>query len=179
MNWVSEKLPTRKEALVFLKEHDCSAKVINHCTAVAGLALKTAIVIQGRGIPVDSHLVEIGALLHDIGRSKTHNIDHAIIGARIAKQAALPESIISIIKRHVGAGITPDEAKKLGWKKDIYMPITLEEKIVTYADNLIEKSKPAPVEIIIEKLIKEEKIEAANRVKKLDEEINNLIGIKT
>ena len=57
--------------------------------------------------------------------------------------------------------------------------ITLEEKIVTYADNLIEKSKLASIEITIKKLIKEKKIEASNRVKKLDEEINNLIGIKT
>ena len=176
---MSEKLPSRQEALALLKKHDCSTQIIKHCMAVAELALKTAIIIQGRGIPVDVHLVEISALLHDIGRSKTHNVDHAIIGARIAKHSGLPESIISIIKRHVGAGITPDEAKKFGWKKDVYIPIALEEKIVAYADNLIEKSKLASIEVTIEKLIKEKKIEAANRVRKLDDEINNLIGIKS
>ena len=176
---MSEKLPSRQEALTLLNSHDCSTHIIKHSIAVAELALKTANIIQSRGIPVDVHLVEIGALLHDIGRSKTHNVDHAIIGAKIAQHLGLPESIISIIKRHVGAGITPNEAKKFGWKKDIYIPITLEEKIVTYADNLIEKSKLASIEITIKKLFKEKKFEAANRVRKLDEEINNLIGIKT
>ena len=173
---MNEKLPSRTEALAFLVEFGCSIQVIDHCKAVTDLALKTAHVIQGKGIPVNISIVEIGSLLHDIGRSKTHKVDHAIIGAEIAKQVGLPESIISVIKRHVGGGITSSEAKKLGWVDDIYMPLTLEEKIVTYADNLIKKSKIVPVEITIEKLIKEKKLEAAKRVLKLDEEINKLTG---
>jgi uncharacterized protein (TIGR00295 family) len=111
-----------------------------------------------------------------VGRSKTHTVDHAVVGAKIAKQAGLPESIISIIKRHVGGGITQNEAKKLGWKNDVYMPLTLEEKIVSYADKLIEKSKLVSIENTIEKLIKEKKIMASTRVRDLYEEINTLTG---
>jgi len=174
---VSEKLPSRTKAITFLTEFGCSIQVIDHCKAVSDLAVKTAQIIQDSGITMNIPLVEIGGLLHDIGRSKTHKVDHAIIGAKIAKQAGLPESIISIIKRHVGGGITSSEAKKLGWIDDIYVPLTLEEKIVTYADNLIKKSKIVPVEITIEKLNKEQKFEAAERVRKLDEEINKLVGV--
>jgi len=173
---VSKNLPSRKEALVFLKEIGCSQEVINHCTAVANLALITAKTIQDKGIIVDIHLVEVGAILHDVGRSVTHTVDHAVEGAKIAKKADLPESIISIIKRHVGGGITQNETLKLGWKNDIYIPLTNEEKIVSYADKLIEKSKIAPIENTIEKLIKEKKIEASKRVRILYNEIKTLLG---
>lgn len=172
---MSEKLPSREEALIFLEKVGCSEEVINHCKAVAITALETAKKIQSKGISINVQLVEIGALLHDIGRSKTHSVDHAIIGAYIVKKAGFPNSIISIIKRHVGAGITATEAKKFGWKNDIYVPLTLEEKIVSYADKLIEKSKIAPIENTINGLIRENKIEAAKRVQILYEEIHNLI----
>jgi uncharacterized protein len=125
---------------------------------------------------VDFELVEIGAFLHDIGRSKTHTVHHAVVGAEIAKSAGLPELVVSIIKRHVGGGIAASEAEKLGWPKDVYVPVTLEEKIVSYADKLIEGSNRVPVEITIEKLVKEQKHEAAERVRKLHEEIAELIG---
>lgn len=173
---MSENLPSRKEALVFLKEVGCSQEVINHCIAVANLALTTAKTIQDRGFDVDIYLVEVGAILHDVGRSITHAVDHAVVGAKIAKKAGLPESIISIIKRHVGGGITQNEARNLGWVNDVYIPITYEEKIVAYADKLIEKSKIAPIENTIEKLLKEKKIEASERVRILSNEIKTLLG---
>lgn len=172
---MSEKLLSRKEAIIFLTKIGCSKEIINHCKAVAQIAIKTAKQIQAKGTKVDIQLVEIGAMLHDIGRSKTHSVDHAIIGAEIAKNAGLPESIISIIKRHVGGGISQNESKKLGWEKDLYMPVTIEEKIVCYADKLIEKSKIAPIENTINKLVEENKIDAANRVRELYEEINALM----
>jgi uncharacterized protein len=99
-----------------------------------------------------------------------------VVGAEIAEAAGLPDSVVSIIKRHVGGGITPREAAKLGWPKDVYVPITLEEKIVSYADKLIENSKRVPIDVIIEKLSGELKYDAAERVRKLYEEITGLIG---
>lgn len=173
---MSEKLPSREQALQLLREHQCSAEVVNHCKAVAKLALETANVLKERGLKIDSELVEVGALLHDIGRSKTHRVHHAVVGAKIAKSAGLPDSVGSIIKRHVGGGITASEAKKLGWPEDVYVPITLEEKIVSYADKLVENAKRVPIEITIEKLSKELKPDAAERVRKLYEEITNFIG---
>ena len=161
-----------------LHESQCSQKVINHCEAVTELALETASILSERGFKIDFALVEVGALLHDIGRSKTHTVHHAIVGAEIVKSAGLPESVVSIVKRHVGGGITTTEAEKLGWPTDIYVPMTLEEKVVSYADKLIENSKLASIEVTIEKLSDEMKYEAADGVRKLYEEITSLIGDK-
>jgi len=173
---VSEELPSREQALQLLFENGCSAKVINHCKAVTKLALETANILKGKGLKINSKLVEAGALLHDIGRSKTHTVNHAVVGAEIAEATGLPDSVVSIIKRHVGGGITPREAEKLGWPKDVYVPLTLEEKIVSYADKLIENSKRAPIDITIEKLDGELKHEAAERVRKIYVEITGLMG---
>jgi uncharacterized protein len=173
---VSKKLPSGEQALKLLHESQCSVKVIKHCRAVTKLALEIAEACRQKGLNVDLELVEVGALLHDVGRSKTHTVNHAVVGAEIAKSAGLPESVISIIKRHVGGGISVSEAEKLGWPKDVYVPITLEEKIVSYADKLIEGSKRVPIEITIKKLSKELKGDSAERVRKLHEEITGLVG---
>jgi uncharacterized protein (TIGR00295 family) len=120
-------------------------------------------------------LVQAGALLHDIGRSKSHNLDHGVVGAQIVQSEGLPESLVKIIRRHVGGGITQKEAESFGWPKDVYMPQTLEEKIVSYADKLIDNGKRVPIDREIEKLSAGHK-EAAERVRKLHEEITHLIG---
>lgn len=176
---MSEKLPSREQAVQLLGKSHCSVKVIKHCKAVARLALETANALKEKGLQVDSELVEIGALLHDIGRSRTHTVNHAVVGAEIARSAGLPESVISIIKRHVGGGITVSEAEKLGWPKDVYVPITLEEKIVSYADKLIQDCKRVPVEVTIKELSKELKPKAVERVRELHEEIMALMGDKS
>jgi uncharacterized protein len=175
---VSSLLPSREQAIELLRKNNCPPQVIRHCVAVAELAVETAKKLQEKGYTIDVELVEAGALLHDLGRSKTHTVDHAIVGAQIAQSIGLPDLVIRIIKRHVGAGITPKEAKELGWPKDIYTPQALEEKVVSYADKLINHSKRIPVEVEIELLQKENKCEAAERVRKLHEEITCLLGKK-
>ena len=174
---MSETLPSRERALKLLVENGCSINVVNHCQAVARLALETAEILNKKGLKVDLELVEIGALLHDIGRSRTHTVNHAIEGAEIARQSGLPRPVVSIIKRHVGGGITANEARALGWPTDdVYVPLTLEEKVVSYADKLIEKGKRVSVELAIDQLCRESKPEAAERVRKLHEEITALLG---
>ena len=172
---MNEKLPSREQALKLLKSR-CSRKVVNHCKAVTELALETARILIQKGLKIDYNLVEIGAILHDIGRSKTHKVSHALVGSEIAKELGLPNSVLSIIKRHVGGGITANEAEVLCWPKDVYMPITIEEKIVSFADKLIENAKRTSIETTIEKLEKETKHEAAERVRELYKEIRSLIG---
>lgn len=176
---MSNRLPSREQAIELLRKNNCPPKVISHSEAVAKLALETASKIEKKGQKIDLNLVEAGALLHDLGRSKTHTVDHAIIGAKLAESAGLPESVVRIIKRHVGGGITAEEAEKFGWPKDVYVPLTLEEKIVSYADKLIEQSKKAPIDLEIEQLRMEHKEEAAERVRKLHEEITSLLGNET
>jgi uncharacterized protein len=173
---VSEKLPSREHALQFLRQSGCSRNVINHCEAVAELSVQIAKTCKEIGLDVNLELVEAGALLHDVGRSKTHSVHHAVIGAEIARSAGLPEPVISIIKRHVGGGITASEAKKLGWPKDIYVPQTLEEKIVSYADKLIEGSQRVPIEKAIKNFSRELPPSAITRIRRLHEEMLTLIG---
>jgi uncharacterized protein len=173
---VSEKLRSREQALQFLRQSGCLRNVIKHCEAVAELAVEIANACNERGLEVDSELVEIGALLHDIGRAKTHSVHHAVIGAEVAESLGLPETVISIIKRHVGGGITAREAKKLGWPMDIYVPQTLEEKIVSYADKLIEGSQRVPIERTIENLSRELPPSSIARIRRLHQEMLALIG---
>ena len=173
---MSEKLPSREEAVQLLIQSGCSRNVIKHCEAVAELALEIAETCREKGLDVDVKLVEIGALLHDIGRAKTHSVHHAIIGAEIAKSLGMPDPVIAIIKRHVGGGITAKEAKKLGWPKDIYTPRTLEEKIVAYSDKLIEGAQRVPIEKTIESFSKKLPPSAVMRIRKLHEEMMRLIG---
>jgi uncharacterized protein len=173
---VSEKLPSREQALQFLRQSGCLNNVIKHCEAVAEIAVEIAKACEEKRLEVDSELVETGALLHDIGRAKTHSVHHAVIGAEIAKSLGLPEPVILIIKRHVGGGITAREARKLGWPRDIYVPQTLEEKIVSYADKLIEGSQRVPIERTIENLSRELPPSSIVRIRRLHREMLALIG---
>jgi uncharacterized protein (TIGR00295 family) len=75
-------------------------------------------------------------------------------GAKIAIELGLPLSIVNIIERHVGAGIPFEEAENLGLPPKDYIPITLEEKIVSHADNLIDNDQKHPIEIEVEKALK-------------------------
>jgi uncharacterized protein len=172
---VNKELPSREQAIELLHKNNCPPKVISHCEEVAKLALEIASKLEKKGIKVDLKLVEAGALLHDIGRSKSHAVDHGVVGAKIAELGGLPEAVVRIIKRHVGGGITAQEAERFGWPKDIYEPVTLEEKIVSYADKLIDNSKRVPIDLEIERLRVEHK-DAAERVRKLHEEITRLVG---
>lgn len=173
---MSEKLPTKEQALQFLRQSGCRENVIRHVEAVSQLAVEIAQACRERGFKVDLELVEIGGLLHDLGRAKTHSVHHAVIGAEIAESLGLPERVVSIIKRHVGGGITGREAKKLGWPKDIYVPLTLEEKIICYADKLIEGSRRVPIEKTIVQLSKELPPSAIERMWRLHGEMLALVG---
>ena len=151
---MSKQLPSPEEAVKILKETGCSPQVIRHCKAVAELAVRIAETCTENGNNVNVELVHIGALLHDIGRSKTHSIHHVVVGAEMARSLGMPDSVISMVERHVGGGLTADEALELGWSNKSYMPDTLEEKIVTYADKLIDNAKIVPIRKSIERLKK-------------------------
>jgi len=175
---VSSRLPSREQAVEILRKNNCSPHVISHCQAVADLSLEIASQLRRKGLNLDLKLVEAGALLHDIGRSKTNAVNHGVVGAQIAEQQGLPEPVISIIKRHVGGGITAEEAARFGWPQDVYVPLNLEEKIVSYADKLLDNSKGrrVPIDVEIGRLQSKGHEDAAERVRKLHEEITALLG---
>ncbi len=124
-----------------LKNAGCAPDVVAHCVKVCNTALALADRIA---IPLDRELVRQGGLFHDIGRSQTHGIEHAITGVAIAKKLGFRDEVVKIIERHVGAGITAKEAVRLGLPEKDYLPLTPEEKLVSYADNLISGTREMP-----------------------------------
>jgi len=172
-------------AMNLLKKEGASDDVIKHCIAVSNLAVEIAKKIEKkRKINIDLRLVEIGGLLHDLGRSKTHTIKHGIEGAKILRSLNLSsdedkifiEKLARICERHIGAGIDKDEAIMLGLGEKDYLPETIEEKIVAHADNLIEGDKFCGIEKTIESF--EKKLgkghKAVKRIVELNEYINSL-----
>jgi len=133
--------------LQLLKKEKCSEHIINHSIAVKNKAMEIAKHFD----EVDLEVIEKGALLHDIGRSKTNDITHAIEGAKLAKKYGYSDEIIRIIERHVGAGISEEESTKIGLPKKSYVPKTMEEKIVAHSDNLINGVEEVDVDFVVSK----------------------------
>ncbi len=184
-------MPDKLFALNLLKKEGASEKVIKHCIAVSECAVEIASKISKKNnIDVDLNLVETGGLLHDLGRSKTHGIAHGIAGAEILRNLInninlnlssndkiFIEKLARICERHIGAGIDKDEATILGIVEKDYLPETIEEKIITHADNLIGGDKVVGIEQTIEnferKLGKNHK--AVKRIVELNNYINSLL----
>ena len=152
-----------------LKKENTPENVIEHCKAVCKKAMKIAANFDY----ANEDLIRKGALLHDIGRSRTHGITHAIEGVEIAKRYGYSEDVLNIIERHIGAGITEQEAEKLGLPKKSYVPQTLEEKIVAHADNLISGSAEVDLDFVIKKWKRniEDSDDNIERLIKLDNEL--------
>jgi uncharacterized protein len=132
-----------------LIEAGCSPGVVAHCKAVSRAAV--ALAEKVKQVSVDRELVRLGGLLHDIGRSRSHDIHHALEGVKLGKELGFSESLLSVIERHIGAGITAAEAERLGLPKKDYLPLTPEEKIVSYADNLTKGASAMPFEEAMER----------------------------
>ena len=152
-----------------LEKENTPQNVIDHSIAVCKKALKIA-----ENFPnSNKELIRKGALLHDIGRSRTHDITHAVEGCKIAREYGYSQDVLNIIERHIGAGITKEESSKLGLPEKSYVPQTLEEKIVAHADNLISGTKEVDVDYVIKKWQSriDEPDENIKRLIKLDEEL--------
>jgi uncharacterized protein (TIGR00295 family) len=154
-------LPSRAECIRILREHGCDDQVVSHCEAVSALAVKIAKKCRG-----NVHLVEIGG----------HTISHAVEGAKLATALKLPEDIVKMIERHVGAGITPKAAERLGLPRKDYSPKTLEEKIVAHADNLMSGSMRTGIEEAVGNIARKGEHEAALKVLRLHEELSKACG---
>jgi uncharacterized protein len=166
-------LPTPDECIKILKDAGCDENVIKHCKVVSELAVKIAERIQG----VNLELVRVGGLLHDLGRAKTHGIKHAVEGAILAEKYGLQDDLLGIIRNHIGAGLTSEEAAALGLPEEDYIPITLEQKIVSHADNLVDYFTPVPISDTLTKLEKRGLMNAAEKVSRLHEELSKIAGM--
>lgn len=168
-----------EHALQILREEGCSPEVIRHIQTVSEKAVEIAKKISQNNNEVNSELVKVGALLHDIGRSKTHGISHGIEGAKILRERGL-EEFTGFAENHLGAGIDSKEAKKLELPPKDYLPKSLEEKIVTYADNLVRKDKLISYQEARQELREElgPNLPALSRFAELHKELKQLGGVE-
>jgi tRNA (cytidine56-2'-O)-methyltransferase len=169
-DWV----PDRAECLAMLAEEGVQDKVKEHVIAVAGLAVRVGERMREAGNEVDLTLVEAGALLHDIGRSRTHGIMHAIEGTRILADNGVSPRVIGIVRNHIGAGMDKEEAAAQGLPHEDFIPQTLEQKIVAACDNLFSGSERTTVAHEIKHLEKKGLAEAARKVGTLHKHLSEL-----
>ena len=124
----------------------------------------------------DVRLVVAGALLHDIGRARDHTIMHANVGADMAERLGLPEELVDIIRKHIGAGLDDEDAAEMGLPKGDYIPRTLEEKIVAHADNMVSDNRIVKHTHSVEKLMMKGSHRGAARIAALHRELSVLYG---
>lgn len=159
-------IPNEKEALELHKKYGSNEKVIEHCKVVSKVAQLLAKKFEKKGVKIDIDAVVAGALLHDIGRSVSHSPDHGLVGSKILEKEGVDRKVVEIVKRHVGAGITREEALRLGMPDSDYVPRTTEEKIVCFSDKMVDHNKVRNFEVEV------------LRFKKEGHDVNRLIDLK-
>jgi len=123
-----------------------------HSRAVADKAL--AIADRHPELSLDRQFIEEAAMLHDIGIVRCNApgiqcfgtepyICHGRIGAEMLRAEGFPRHA-RVCERHTGAGITRSQiiAQKLPLPEQDFLPETMEEKVICYADKFYSKTRP-------------------------------------
>lgn len=121
-----------------------------HSRAVADKALQ--ICDAHPELHLDRQFVEEAAMLHDIGifrcdapsiycHGTEPYLKHGRIGAELMRSLGYPRHA-RVCERHTGAGLTKEEIieQQLPLPHEDFLPETLEEKLVCYADKFYSKS---------------------------------------
>jgi len=87
---------------------------------------------------LDMEFVERGALFHDLGKAQTHAIEHGRLGAEMGKALGLPEAVNKVMEKHIRGGLSEEEALELNLPVKDYTLGRLEERIIIYADRLVD-----------------------------------------
>jgi uncharacterized protein len=135
----------------YFSAQDALAVILHHSRLVAAKALRVADCLGHA--TVDRQFIEEAALLHDIGVCRTaapklgcHGsepyIRHGVLGREILDGEGFPRHAL-VCERHIGVGLTPADiqAQRLPLPARDMSPLTLEEKIVCFAD-LFYSKKP-------------------------------------
>ncbi len=134
--------------------------LLKHSRQVADRCL--AIVKKHKELPVDIQFLEEAAMLHDIGIFRCHApsiyctgtepyICHGYIGAQLLRAEGFPRHA-RVCERHTGTGLTVAdiEHQNLPLPHENFVPETLEEQIICYADKFYSKSHPDRVRTVLE-----------------------------
>ncbi len=104
-------------------------------------------------LQLDKEFLREASMLHDIGIFLTNApkiaclgnesyIRHGYLGAELLRSLGYGRHAL-VCERHTGAGLTMEEIKtqNINLPEGIYYPISLEEKLICYADKFFSKSK--------------------------------------
>lgn len=124
--------------------------LIVHSQSVAQKALQ--IVSLHPELNLDRRFVEEAAMLHDIGIIKTDApgiecygkepyIRHGLLGAEMLRAEGMPRHA-RVCERHTGAGLSLEDivSQNLPLPHQDFLPETLEEKLICYADKFFSKT---------------------------------------
>jgi uncharacterized protein len=123
--------------------------LVGHGEAVAKKALQTALKV--RHLRPDETFIAEASLLHDIGIFMTNEprigchgdneyICHGYLGRKLLERRGLTRHAL-VCERHVGVGLSVADidVHHLGIPRRDMLPLTLEEKIICYADKFFSK----------------------------------------
>ena len=123
--------------------------LLTHSEMVARKALSVA---DAARLDIDRDFVYDAAMLHDIGifrcdapgiycHGTEPYIRHGVIGAELMRREGL-EAYARVCERHTGSGLTAKEIAETGMPLPPmdFLPETLEEKLICYADKFFSKS---------------------------------------
>ena len=124
--------------------------LVGHSSLVTEKALKIA--RNHKELLADLVFIEEASMLHDIGIFKTNApnlfcfgeypyICHGYLGCELLTSEGYPEHGL-VCERHTGIGITTEEiiANKLPLPLRDFMPVSVEEQIICFADKFYSKS---------------------------------------
>ncbi len=131
--------------------------LLRHSELVAARARAIALRLRAAQREVDVEFVTEAALLHDIGIFATHSptlgcygqlpyLRHGVVGRDILAAMGLPRHA-AVCANHIGVGLSASEiqAQNLPLPAEDFIPATLEEEIIAYADLFFSKN-PARLE---------------------------------
>jgi uncharacterized protein len=129
------------DALKLLYYYGGDAAWIRHCLAVSRVAKRIAEVLAPR-CSLDTEYLTVGALLHDIGRYKTHDpIQHGVEGYWLLTGLGHDREAF-ICASHILCGMSGAEAALYGLPQKDFLPATLEERLVPLIDGVVEFDRP-------------------------------------
>lgn len=123
---------------------------MRHCGQVASLALEIA---ERKALPLSREDIMAAGMLHDIGICLTSANDigcfgdapyimHGVLGGELLRSEGMDEKFARVAESHTGAGITADDIarQQLPLPPGDYMPETMLERLICYADKFYSKS---------------------------------------
>jgi len=134
-----------KEAHSLLRCYGRDTAWIRHCLAVSRVAERLSKAIS-LNCSHDAEFLRVGALLHDIGRYKTHDpVMHGVEGYHLLMGLGYEREAF-VCASHVFCGMPQAEAVRYGLPDQDFLPRTLEERLVPLIDSMVELDRPTTLE---------------------------------